>query len=263
MKKMIDYLINLIPRIKNYGFELDKLSKLYNYPWVIISEPENFSKIIFQKNGKLLLSSNGIVSYGNWELISMANSILLEMNGQKRLFNHQFLDEAVMILKLDGTTRNYMILANQNKIPDLKIKEYFKKKYFNPTSRENKKQNGLNKESSKYYKILDLEKGEKLYFLGQSAWEVEVEINKEHPANGFYKSKDLQSVFEIEDGILKMEYYVEKIDQDDGSQLEIYASRQNGIKSGCKVFLNGIPAPDGVYKKGWFSRITVRNGRIK
>jgi hypothetical protein len=60
-----------------------------------------------------------------------------------------------------------------------------------------------------------------------------------------------------------MEYYIENYKQDDGQIIEIGGSRIDGIGKGCPVWLNGKLAPNGIYKKGWFSNITVENGQIK
>ena len=83
---MIEYLKNILPKVKEFSKEIDTLSKLYNQPWVIITEKENFIKLIFQDSDKLIVSINGIVSNGRWELLSTANSILLEFHNQKRLY---------------------------------------------------------------------------------------------------------------------------------------------------------------------------------
>tara|TARA_B110000977_G_scaffold197427_1_gene279928 strand:- start:721 stop:990 length:270 start_codon:yes stop_codon:yes gene_type:complete len=81
---MKEYLKSWMPKIKNYSLELDKLSKLYNQPWMLINEFSDFIKIIFQEKGKLIVSKNGVVSDGDYELVSVANSILLNINGEKR-----------------------------------------------------------------------------------------------------------------------------------------------------------------------------------
>jgi len=129
---MKEYLKSWLPKIKNYSLELDKLSKLYNQPLVLVNEVSDFIKIIFQEKGKLIVSKNGVVSDGDYELLSVANSILLHINGEKRLYNHQFIDNALMILKLDGFSNDFFILANQNLIPDLDIESYLNVKYSAP-----------------------------------------------------------------------------------------------------------------------------------
>ena len=66
---MKEYLKSWIPRIQNFSLKLDKLSKLYNQPWVLVNDLNDFIKIIFQEGGKLIVSKNGVVSYGGWELV--------------------------------------------------------------------------------------------------------------------------------------------------------------------------------------------------
>lgn len=126
---MKEFIKNVIPKIKVHGFELEELPKIYNQPLVLIDESETFVKLIFQSNENLIVSKNGNVSNGKWELIPSANSILLEINGDTKLYTNEFIDEGVMILKLDGLSNDFFILANQNLISDLDAERYLKSKY--------------------------------------------------------------------------------------------------------------------------------------
>lgn len=257
---MKEYLKSWMPKIKNYSLELDKLSKLYNQPWVIINEFSDFIKIIFQEKGKLIVSKNGVVSDGDYELVSGANSILLNINGEKRLYNHQFIDDALMILKLDGFSNDFFVLANQNLIPDLDVESYLNEKYSAPVL-ESRKQ-GI---SSPYEKQLQLEDGRILQIIKDLGYlgGTEVKINHQIPENGFYILAKNEIAYEIHEGKITMEYYIEKYKQDDGRIIEIGGKRTNGIGKNCPVWMNGKLAPDGVYKKGWFSKIKVEKGKIK
>jgi len=257
---MKEYLKSWIPKIKNYSLELDKLSKLYNQPWVLINEVNDFIKIIFQEKGKLIVSKNGVVSDGDYELVSVANSILLNINGEKRLYNHQFIDNALMILKLDGFSNDFFVLANQNLIPDLDVESYLNAKYSAPVL-ESRKQG----KSSPYQKQLKLKDGRILQIIKDLCYsgETEVKINHKIPEDGLYKLAQQEIAYEIKDGKIKMEYYIEKYKQDDGKVIEIGGKRTTGIGRNCPVWMNGKLAPDGVYRKGWFSKIEVEKGKIK
>lgn len=135
---MQDYIKSWIPKIQSFSLKLDKLSKIHNQPWVLINDLNDFVKIIFQEKGTLLVSKNGVVSNGSWELNHIASSIMLDISGEKRLYNHQFIDNGLMILKLDGHSTDFFVLANQNVIPDLDIKNYLISKYSNPNLQEKK-----------------------------------------------------------------------------------------------------------------------------
>lgn len=257
---MKEYIKSWLPKIKNFSLELDKLSKLYNQPWVIVDEKNDFIKIIFQEKGKLIVSKNGVVTDGAWELVSVANSILLNISGEKRLYNHQFIDNGLMILKLDGFSLDYFIMVNQNLIPDLDVENYLNHKY--PIS----KIDGNAYKSSNYYeKTFKLKDGRELEIIKDYGYSgsTEVRINDKIPEDGFYRVASPEIAYEIENGKIKMEYYIESYKQDDGQTIEIGGSRFNGIRKNCPVWLNGQPAPNGIYKKGWFSNITIENGKIK
>lgn len=257
---MKDYLKSWLPRIKNFSLELDKLSKLYNQPWVVVGEKNDFIKIIFQEKGKLIVSKNGVASDGSWELVSVANSILLNINGEKRLYNHQFIDNGLMILKLDGYSLDFFVMGNENVIPDLDIENYLTHKY--PISKIDGK---VYKSLNSYDTVIKLKDGRELQIikdLGNSGL-TEVRINGNIPEDDFYRPSNSEIVYEIKDGRIKMEYYTNSYVQSDGQIIEIGGSLVDGIRRGCPVWLNERPAPNGHYKKGWFSNITVEDGKIK
>lgn len=257
---MKDYIKSWLPKLKNFSLELDKLSKIYNQPWVIIDEKNDFIKIIFQEKGKLIVSKNGIVSEGSWELVSVANSILLNISGVKRLYNHQFIDDGLMILKLDGFSLDFFVLVNQNLIPDLDVENYLAYKYPISTIDGN-----VYKKINLYDKTIKLKDGRELQIIKDYGYSgsTEVRINDSIPEDDFYRPLNSNIAYEIKNGKIKMEYYLETYAQSDGQRIEIGGSRKNGIIKGCPVWLNGSPAPNGVYKNGWFSNIIVENGKVK
>ncbi len=254
---MKDFLKSWIPKIKNYSAALDSLSKLYDQPWVLLNEQDDHIKIIFQSEGRLIISKNGEVSDGTWQLLQAAQSILLEMGSKKRLYNHQFIDNGILILKQDGIENDFFVLANSVIVPDLDVEKYLETKY----------RKSLDAEAmplENYESEIPLKNGMNLQiiqYLGYSG-STQVRINNLIPENGFYRAKNSNRLFEIKDGKIDMEYYIEKHKQDDGRIIEISGSRLDGIRTGCPVWLNDSFAPDGVYKKGWFSTIRVKSGRI-
>lgn len=255
---MIDYINSWIPKIQLYSLKLDKLSKLYNQPWVIVDRTKDFIKIIFQEKGNLTVSINGTVSDGKWELLSVANSLLLEMNGERRLYNHGFLDNALMILKLDGFNSDFLVLANQNIIPDLDVENYLTLKYSNPAPTEKEPPKRL------YEKEITLEDGRTLQIIKDLGFSglSEVRINHKAVQDGFYWNSNRSFAYEIQDSKIVMEYYIEEFIQSNGTILEVGGNLICGITKGSPVWLEGKPAPDGKYKKGWFSNFHVLNHRI-
>ena len=127
---MNKYLTNLIQRLKEFSANLDKIEFFVDVPWVIVDENLNQQKYIFKRNGDLIMSLNGQVNIGKWELLSAARSILIDRIQDKILLNQNFIDPAVMILKKDGFNDENLILANQILIPDLNVTEYLKQLYY-------------------------------------------------------------------------------------------------------------------------------------
>jgi len=256
---MKDYLKSWIPRIQNFSLKLDKLSKLYNQPWVLVNDLNDFIKIIFQDRGKLIVSKNGVVSDGSWELVLSANSVLLDINNEKHLYNHQFIDNGLMILKLDGHSTDFFVLANQNIIPDLDVLSYLTAKYSVPTSTNHK-----TSLKTYYEKELELQDGDNLQIVEDLGYmgSTVVKIKNKDVPDGFYRLANEQIAYQIQDSKIKMEYYIETFKQCDGKIIEIGGNRVSGVTKGSPVWLDGNQAPDGKYKKGWLSHIEVKGGKI-
>jgi hypothetical protein len=127
---MIEYINNIIPRLKQFSQDLDKMEVFTDVPWVMIDENLNQQKYIFKRNGDFIMSLNGQVTIGRWEYLSKAKSLLIDRIQDKILLNQNFIDPAVMVLKKDGTQNEHFVLANEMIIPNLDIKGYLKKIYY-------------------------------------------------------------------------------------------------------------------------------------
>ena len=125
---MTHYLESILPRILSYSQKLDKLALLLNEPWVVTGDDSVRMKLIFKSDGEVIVSNNGDVQFGKWELLNRASSILIKYEKSAKLYNHAFFDEGILALKLDGST-DFFILANQNKLPDLNVAGYLNAKY--------------------------------------------------------------------------------------------------------------------------------------
>ena len=127
---MIDYIKAILPNIQAFSSSLNKKAIFLNHPWVIVNEEGEKEKLIFQRNGNLLISKVGDVKTGKWEYLSHLNSLLIVRGIDRKLYNQAFIDNGIMVLKLDGTSEDYIMLANESVIPDLNIKQYLTNKYY-------------------------------------------------------------------------------------------------------------------------------------
>ena len=120
------FLKSIVNQLKNYSATIDKTSILIDKPWALIDDEFEMQKLIFKKDKELILSKNGQVQIGKWDYFPQAKSLLIDRNTDKILCNEAFIDEGVMILKLDGTENRFFMLANENIIPDLDATKYLK-----------------------------------------------------------------------------------------------------------------------------------------
>lgn len=123
-RSMTTYLSNLLPRVRQFSQSLDKKELLVDQPWVRIDEQGNKEQYIFERDGKLILSLNGQVQYGNWKYLPAAKSLLIDRQGGSLLLNQDFFNEGICVLKLDGFKDQPWLLINQRVVPDMDVQRY-------------------------------------------------------------------------------------------------------------------------------------------
>jgi len=249
------YVSNLIPRLKQYSANLDKKEIFVEIPWVIVDENQNQQKYIFKRDGDLIMSMNGQVTIGKWEYISAARCLLIDRIQDKILLNQNFIDPAVMILKKDGFKDENLIMANEILMPDLNVSDYLKKLYY-------QKNNIV---------VTQLKSGDFLELNNYGGdWEyLKVTIEGELVPDGKFgleKSyrnsvfNDSRSVLIKDSKIVKI--LIEETYNTNKGIIVIEHQEYLGVAKGDLVFQNNLPAPDGKYRLGFMSHITVENGRI-
>ncbi|MDO9629007.1 MAG: hypothetical protein Q7I99_03815 [Acholeplasmataceae bacterium] len=103
---LIDIIKNITDKVKNSSVSFIDMNLLTNNSWFLITEEVlNSKKIyIFKSNGQLLISINGDVIKGSWEILLHAtNSLLIEHQDKSEMFNVSFLTNDFLILQKDGT----------------------------------------------------------------------------------------------------------------------------------------------------------------
>ncbi|GGZ56417.1 hypothetical protein [Mesonia mobilis] len=239
-----------IEELKNFSESLKKKSLLLNKPWALIDSDEEIQKLIFKKNKELIISKNGDVIIGSWEYLPEANSLLIKRQGKTILVNEGFINEGVLILKKDGTSNDYFILANQNLIPDLDVVGFIQK--------------------LRYEKLLIkrtiLRDGSKLEVLTQNNYSIEtgnkVFINYEKPKNGNYISESGNIKYEIENSMLMGIYYLKEYYIKSGEKIIIEQKHNYSIQRGDKVKLFDGKLLDGKYSLIDKGKIKVKDGVI-
>ena len=254
---MKEYIKSIVPRLKRFSESLDKKSILVDQPWVIIDDKGNFEKLIFKKNQELIMSKNSEVTVGKWEYLPSAKSLLIDRIRDKVLLNQVFIDKGILVLKHDGFSDNYFLLANENIIPDLNIESYLKQIFYQ------KYNIGIIESSNNQsFEVIRDYSSEEIGLIGQS-----VLLNTNEIDDCSFQSKESKINYYIKDGKIKKTSTVFERKAQDGTKLLIekffYEEIHSYFGKGDIVRLqSGQFANDGTYKIGLFKKIKVKDGVI-
>jgi hypothetical protein len=220
---------SLSAQMKNHSATLDKTNILADKPWALIDEEFEIQKLIFKRNNELVLSRNGKVQIGSWEYFPEAKSLLIDRGGDKILCNEAFIDEGVMILKLDGTENNFFLFANENVIPDLDGIYYLKKlRKAHLNIREKEINDGRIIEIQQEYSFEGLCVGQK------------VTVDMIPIENGIYKLADEIIFIVVDNGVIMDFLYEKKYLNPEGIEISVRQQDRRSIFPGDKFYLNGV-----------------------
>lgn len=225
---MIDYIKNLLPRLQQYSSSLDHKEIFVDQPWILIDENGERHNYIFERNGNLLLSTNGTVTNGRWRYIAASKAMVITTSGKDFLLKQAFVDKGMMFLKLDGSTDTPWVFANENLIPDLDIQRYLLNVLIKKMQLERCTVNG----KTAFAKKVD---GSYIYY-DEDVQPLNAEIKYVNGRNEI-----------IRNGRIVRRFYTEIYSTDKG---QVYVEQQSvaGVNVGDVVYMNDTMAPDGFYQ---------------
>lgn len=165
---MKTYLLDSLNRIKRKGENLDAKTILCNKSWLIFNDSGDKELYIFQENGEVLISLNGIVSKGSWQYIPANKSIVISVKENSYMLHPSFMANNIMALKLDGTEK-YMLMIEEKSMLAHNVKTLEDiNNYF--ISIEEAERNKEQKEKRKEQEAILLDKETKLRNEANKAW---------------------------------------------------------------------------------------------
>ena len=248
---MKQYLYDIVNRISQFSERLDSESVFIDKPWVIIDSDLQQHKYIFKRGGELIMSLNGKVQIGTWEFLAGAKSLLIDRIYDKILLNQAFIDEAIMILKIDGQNKDFFIMANEQRIPDLNVLNYLRKV-------EQDKLDVI-------WKRLEDGRNLEIYRKSHRHYITEgmlVTIDGGKAENGMYKDKRNKNVYEVENRRIKQIYYLVKYKTKGGLMITIEQKLRQSISLGDRVFIKDRRIEHGKFRLGRFKKIKIKDGVI-
>lgn len=122
---MENYIKNIIPNIKQYGMMLSQKEYFINKTWLLINDSSDLVQYTFKKNSELIISINGDVQKGKWELLSSTKILLESPTGSIQLENLFFNKDIIVLLK-PSLIEELFVLINEEVIKDKNPFEYLK-----------------------------------------------------------------------------------------------------------------------------------------
>lgn len=113
---MKTYLFEALNRYRRFSESLDAKAVLSNKAWIVFNDEGEKQVYIFQEDGTVLITTNGIGSVKTWKYIPANKSILI--NGEENSFvmlRTAFVDENILAFQLDGTDRYAFMIDENNK----------------------------------------------------------------------------------------------------------------------------------------------------
>ena len=111
---MKTFLLNIPQRLKLKSQELDAQAALCDKPWTVFNDEGVKQLFIFQPDGTLLITTNGIVSNSTWKYISANRSIIITSDNKSVMFHPAFLDDVVFALQQDGEGSSLFMIDENN-----------------------------------------------------------------------------------------------------------------------------------------------------
>lgn len=108
------YLLDTFKRFKRYSDTLDVKTNLCNKTWLVFNDEGEREVFIFNEDGTMIISCNGLVTNSSWKYIPSNNSIVITTPKQAYMLHPAFLNGIVFALQLDGVEKYSFLISEQN-----------------------------------------------------------------------------------------------------------------------------------------------------
>ncbi len=132
---MDDYLDFILPLIKPWGEDLNETEHYMEKPWMEVRDNEDFHEAVlhfYNEEGEYLVSVDGNIFAGSWQLVEKNNKIILErpFGGamQRELFDLAFMNNDFFVLKKHGDQQRkgfnkYLVMGRENLVKNLEWRD--------------------------------------------------------------------------------------------------------------------------------------------
>ena len=123
---MINYIQQLLPRIRAFSSDLDKKELFVDKLFTLLQPNNEVHQYTFNRDGRLILSINGVTTLGTWELLA-TGQLLINRGTSIITLDFDFLHPDVLIMKMGGTVDNPFIIYDNRVIEDGNVLNFLRK----------------------------------------------------------------------------------------------------------------------------------------
>ena len=118
---MKTFVYNLIDRFSQYSQTLDVEAVLCQKCWYVINEELERECLIFQRDGKVIVSVNGDTKRYTWQYLSVSNSIIIDYDDLSGIMlKPAYFNQDILALRKDGT-KECMFLIDDRVVEQDKV----------------------------------------------------------------------------------------------------------------------------------------------
>lgn len=112
---MKTYLFDSLARFKRFSENLDIATTLSNKTWVVFNDSGERELYIFQTDGSVYITTNGIGYQGTWKWLPANQSLIIHRKDTVFMLHPQIVEKCVLVLTLDGTKDCVFLIEDQNR----------------------------------------------------------------------------------------------------------------------------------------------------
>lgn len=251
---MQKYLLNLIPRIKKYGKQLNKVEEFVDKSWIFYNESGDVVVYRFKRNNVLRKTVNGNIQDLFWELEGLdAISVIDPITKKGEMYRHGFVLDGLLIVQKEGIQSAPVIFFNEAVIPDGNVSSYL----FDIFVRKENLQKGSDDRGYLYKRNYD---NSSVYEVGSTVYDSELKIVE----NDVLRLAD--RIIYIQNGKIASITYFRQFESDKGLvkiNSDSYGLIQGSFFVGDKIEIGNDLRYTGQVKLKSGTKLSIENGMIK
>lgn len=246
--------------IVKYKNSVESIKQFSDTLWVVASEDSNPMKMIFNKDYSLTISIGGSVKKGSYEILSVANNIILNIDGESKMYSHITTAEGLIYLQLDNSNAKPFILIDSILLQGKSSIEYLYNRFEKPKQIEDRVSNL----DLKIRKIIFINEFSRIKICESNDNKFYAIQNRDFMSDGVYnyETNPKISIEIINNGEIKDIYRDEKLVLKDGRIIHIHHLVFDNNKFYTRAYDSDGPLKDGDYRINIFRKIRIKDGKV-